>query len=88
MANRHSAITVGKTETHIMGVRFDNAERFGPATLAAMFGPNPPVPTDRDGAAGVVAVARYLRRVGTAGLQAMLDGSEIVAPTQKLPHNL
>ncbi len=88
MATGNSAITIGNAQTRIMGVAFSNDERFGPATLAAMFGPTSPVPTDRDGAAGVVAVARYLRRVGTAGLQAMLDGSEIVAPTQKLPHNL
>lgn len=88
MAGNHSAISIGNTQTRIMGVAFSNDERFGPATLAAMFGNHPPVPTDRDGAAGVVAVARYLRRVGSAGLQAMLDGSEIVAPTQKLPHSL
>lgn len=88
MADRHSAISVGKTEIRILDVRFNNQERFGPATLATMFGPNSPVPIDRDGAASVVAVARYLRRVGTAGLQAMIDGSEIVAPTQKPPHKL
>lgn len=80
MATNHSAITIGNAQTRIMGVAFSNDERFGPATLAAMFGPNPPVSTDRDGAAGVVAVARYLRRVGIAGLQAMIDSSEIVAP--------
>lgn len=83
MATNHSAITIGNAQTRIMGVRFDNTERFGPATLATMFGPNPHVHTDRDGAAGVVAVARYLRRVGTAGLQAMIDGSEIVTPANK-----
>ena len=88
MAANHSAITLGKTQTRIMGVAFSNDERFGPATLAAMFGPTSPVPTDRDGAAGVVAVARYLRRAGTAGLLAMIDGSEIVAPTQKTSHDL
>ena len=80
MATGNSAITLGNAQTRIMGVAFSNDERFGPATLAAMFDNHPPVPTDRDGAAGVVAVARYLRRVGTAGLQAMIDGSEIVTP--------
>lgn len=82
MATRHSAITVGKTEITIMGVRFENAERFGPATLAAMFGSQIPIPTDHERTASVSSVARYLRRIGTEGLQAMIDGSEIVAPTQ------
>ena len=80
MATRHCAITVGKTETHILGVRFDNAERFGPATLAEMFGPQIPVPTDHERTASVPTVARYLRRAGVEGLRAMLDGSEIVTP--------
>lgn len=80
MANRYSAITVGKAETTIMGVRFDNQERFGPATLAAMFGPHIPVSTDHTRTASVPTVARYLRRAGIEGLQAMLDGSEIVTP--------
>ena len=80
MATRHCAITVGKTETQILGVRFDNAERFGPATLAEMFGPQIPVPTDHERTASVPTVARYLRRAGVEGLRAMLDGSEIVSP--------
>ena len=81
MANRHSAITVGKTETHIMGVRFDNQERFGPATLADMFGDHIPVPTDYERTASVPTVARYLRRAGIEGLRAMIEGSEIITPT-------
>lgn len=80
MADRHCAITVGKAETHILGVRFDNAERFGPATLAEIFGSHIPVTTDHERTASVPTVARYLRRAGIEGLQAMLDGSEIVTP--------
>ncbi len=87
MAGNHSAISIGNTQTRIMGVAFSNTECFGPAALATMFGPRSPVPTDRTGAAGVVAVARYLRRVGSAGLQEMIDGSEIVTPAQSTSHN-
>ena len=81
MANCHSAITVGKTQTQILGVRFDNQERFGPATLADIFGAQIPVPTDHERTASVPTVARYLRRAGIEGLRAMIEGSEIITPT-------
>lgn len=82
MAVNQCAITIGQQQTCIAGATFQNSERIAPAQLAEMFSDPMPVEVDADGSAAVGDVARYLRKVGVAGLREML-ASEIVQPKTK-----
>lgn len=67
--------------TVIAGVPFSACEKFGPRTLAAMFGPTLPRPlrADRSGAVSVASAARYLDKKHAEGM-AMFADDEIVTP--------
>lgn len=64
-----------------MGVPFSACEKFGPRTLAAMFGPVLPKPLhpDRSGAVPVAQTVRYLEQQHAKALAAFAD-DEIVTP--------
>lgn len=61
--------------TVIAGVPFGACEKFGPRTLAAMFGPTLPhsLRADRSGAVPVASAARYLEQQHAKALAAFAD---------------
>lgn len=61
--------------TVIAGVPFSACEKFGPRTLAAMFGPTLPrsLRADRSGAVPVVSVASHLDKLHAKALAAFAD---------------
>lgn len=74
MATSHSTV--------IAGIAFGPNEVFGPATLAAMFGPTLPssLQVDRSGAVPVAQVAVHLHQLHADALLAFAQHSEIVIP--------
>ncbi|MFC0170787.1 hypothetical protein ACFFKC_22225 [Pseudoduganella danionis] len=67
--------------TVIAGVPFSACEKFGPRTLAAMFGPTLPYPlrADRSGSVSVISTARHLSKLYAKGMVMFAD-DEIVTP--------